>query len=508
MEVAAASAQADFPAVAPGAWAGFALYLVAMLAIGFATSRASSSGMAAFFLANRALGKVVVALSAVASGRSGWLLLGFSGLAFARGASALWAAVGYVVVEAAMFWSLGRRLRRFSGARDCLTVPDVLAARVGEGRGVLRALLVLVVLAFTVPYLGAQFLAGGKTFHALFDLPQAGGIALTAGIVLAYTILGGMLAVSLTDVVQAWFMAGALVLIPVAAVLDLGGMGAVQRELATLDPALVDPLAIGAGALIGFLGIGLGSPGQPHILVRFMAIRDERELRAAAVVGTFWNVVMALGAAAIGLAARAQFGEAAALPAGDRENAYTALAAAHLSPFLFGLVCASIFAAIMSTADSQLLVAASAVVRDLYEKLVLGRRPATRGVRTLDDRRLVLVSRVVIAAVTLLALGIAMLGGDLVFWLVLFAWAGMGAALGPAVVCALYWRRTTRAGLIAGVVTGTLTVIVWSLVPELKAAVYELIPAWIAGAAAIVVTSLATRPEPEAAERLRDLRGA
>ncbi|MBL8863896.1 MAG: sodium/proline symporter [Planctomycetes bacterium] len=505
MIAAEGGAAQGLPAGTPGAVAGFALYLLAMVAIGVATSRRSSSGLDTFFLAGRSLGKFVVALSAVASGRSSWLLLGFSGLAFARGASALWAAAGYVVVEAAMFWSLGRRLRRFSGVRDCLTVPDVLVARVGEGRGALRALLVVVVLAFTVPYLGAQFLAGGKTFQALFGLPQPGGIALTAAIVLAYTILGGMLAVSLTDLVQAWFMAAALVVVPVAAILDLGGFGAVRAELVRLDPALVDPFAIGAGALIGFVGIGLGSPGQPHVLARFMAIRDERELRSAAVVGTTWNVVMALGAAAIGLAARAQFGAAGALPAGDREQAYTALAAAHLSPVFLGLVCASILAAIMSTADSQLLVAAGTVVRDAYSRLFLGRRAAVVDPRRLDDRRMVLLSRAVIVVVSGIALGLAALGGGLVFWLVLFAWAGMGAALGPAVVFALYWRRTTRAGLIAGVLTGTTTVVLWSLVPGLKTSVYELIPAWIAGAAAIVVVSLLTRPEPDAEIRIRDL---
>jgi len=499
-----ATADSSFPASAPGALAGFALYLLAMVAIGIATSRASSGGLTSFFLANRSLGKMVVALSAVASGRSSWLLLGFSGLAFVRGASVLWAAVGYVVVEALMFWSLARRLRRFSGARQCLTVPDVLAERVGEGRGVLRALLVLVVLSFTVPYLGAQFLAGGKTFHALFGMSQTGGIALTAFIVLAYTVMGGLLAVSITDVVQAWFMLLALLFIPVAALLDLGGMGGVRDELVRLDPALVDPFAISAGALIGFLGIGLGSPGQPHILVRYMSIKDERQLRSAAFVGTFWNVVMALGAAAIGLVARAQFGDVSALAAGDRENAYTALAAAHLPPFLLGLVCASIFAAIMSTADSQLLVAASAVVRDFYSKLVLGRAGSDGAPRIIDDRRMVRISRVVIVVLCGLALSIASFGGGIVFWLVLFAWAGMGAALGPAVVLSCYWRRTTRAGLIAGIVAGTATVITWPLVPAWKAAVYELIPAWIVGATAIVAVSLITQPPADVDERFAD----
>lgn len=485
--------------------AGFGIYLAAMLAIGLWTRNASSSGMTAFFLGGRSLGKVVVALSAVASGRSSWLLLGLSGLAFARGASAVWAALGYVVVEAAMFWSLGRRLRRFSGARECLTVPDVLAARFGEGRGTLRALLIVVLLAFTLPYLGAQFLAGGKTFHSMFGFSQTSGVTLTAVIVLAYTVLGGYLAVSLTDVVQAGFMLLALVGIPLAAIFDGGGIAAVTAELANLDPTLVDPLAISAGAFLGFVGIGLGSPGQPHVLVRHMSIKNERDLRGAAYVGTLWNVVMALGAVAIGLLARAEFGAASALPAGDRESAYPALAAAHLSPFFFGLAGASIFAAIMSTADSQLLVAASAVVRD-----ALGGLAAVRsGKRTvdLDDRRMVRVSRIVIVVLVVLAIAIATYGGGFVFWLVLFAWAGMGAALGPVVVLALYWRRTTRAGAIAGIVAGTLTVVVWSLVPELKALVYELVPACVAGTLATIAVSLATKPPADVDAMFAEIEG-
>jgi SSS family solute:Na+ symporter len=213
---------------------------------------------------------------------------------------------------------------------------------------------------------------------------------------------------------------------------------------------------------------------------------------------------MALGAAAIGLVARAQFGDVSALAAGDRENAYTALAESHLPPFVLGLVCASIFAAIMSTADSQLLVAASAVVRDFYAKLVLGRAGSAGAPRILDDRRMVRLSRVVIVVLSGLALAIASLGGGVVFWLVLFAWAGLGAALGPAIVLSFYWRRTTRAGLIAGIVTGTATVITWSLVPSWKAALYELIPAWIVGATTIVVVSLCTRPAADADERIAD----
>jgi Na+/proline symporter len=282
--------------------------------------------------------------------------------------------------------------------------------------------------------------------------------------------------------------------LPVIAILDRGGLGVVLQELAALDPALVDPFALSAGAGIGFLGIGLGSPGNPHILARYMSIDDPAQLRYSAVVGTVWNVVMAWGALFIGLVGRLYFPDVAMLPQGDTESLYPLLAQQHLPPVLFGVVVASIFAAIMSTADSQLLVAASAVVRDLYEKVW------HRG-ETIPQRRLVLMSRATVLLLVLLAVGFGLAADQLVFWLVLFAWAGLGASLGPTSILALFWRRTTKAGVIAGIVTGTVTTVVWYLVPALKSRMYELVPAFLLALVATVVVSLATRP-PEQVDAL------
>ena len=217
----------------------------------------------------------------------------------------------------------------------------------------------------------------------------------------------------------------ALVVLPMVAIAVQGGLAVVVAELDELDPKLIDPAAIAFGTLIGFLGIGLGSPGNPHILVRYMSIDDPEQLRYSAVVGTIWNVLMAWGAVFIGLAGRAWFPSADLLPNGDVENLYPTLAQQNLPPVLFGLVVASVFAAIMSTADSQLLVAASSLVRDLYEKV-------WRRGRTLDQRRLVRYSRLVIVVLVALALALGLWASELVFWLVLFAWGGLGAAFGPA----------------------------------------------------------------------------
>lgn len=494
----------------PGALAAFVGYLALVIGIGLWATRFSSTGISEFFLGGRRMHRLVVALSAVVSGRSAWLLLGVTGMAYARGASALWAVVGYTVVELFLFLYYARRLRRFTEAYDCITVPDFFAARLGErsgagrlapGAAVLRLVLAAVILVFMVAYVAAQFVAGGKAFAAGFGLDPTAGVLLTAGIVLAYTALGGFLAVSLTDLAQAVLMLVALVAMPLLAIGAAGGWSAVLAELAALDPALVDPLALSTGALIGFLGIGLGSPGSPHILARYMSIVDAEQLRWSAVVGTAWNALMAAGAVLTGLAGRALLPELAALPGGDPENLYPLLAGRLLGPLplgsvLFGLVIASIFAAIMSTADSQLLVAASAVVRDVWEKV------ARRG-QPLPQRLLVLLSRVVVVALVALALVLGLGAGELVFWLVLFAWAGLGAALGPTSILALYWRRTTRAGVLAGFLTGTAVTFVWKLTPALSSRLYELIPAFAASLAVTVAVSLLTRPPVDAEAMMR-----
>lgn len=480
------------------ALASFLAYLGLMVAVGVWTTRFSSAGVAEFFLGGRRMHRFVVALSAVVSGRSAWLVIGVVGMAYQRGASAVWTVVGYIVVELFLFLYLARRLRRFSEAHDCITVPDFFAARFGDRSGTLRGTLVAILLVFIVGYVAGQFVAGGKAFATGFGLDPTAGILLTAAIVLAYTVLGGFLAVSLTDVIQAVFMILALVAVPVAAIASRGGLAALTAQLASTGPDLLDPGALGFGVLLGFLGIGLGSPGNPHILVRYMSIGDPAELRTAALVGTVWNVVMAWGALFAGLAGRLWVAEPSGLPGGDVESLYPYLAGQVLPGWLFGLVIAAIFAAIMSTTDSQLLVAASAVVRDLYEK-VLRRHEA------LSQARLVLLSRCVVAVLVVLAVLMGFYAEQVVFWLVLFSWGGLGASLGPTTILALYWRGTTRSGVLAGMVAGAGTVIAWELVPPLAEALYELIPGFAVGLVATVVVSKLTRPPEGVEEMFRDM---
>ncbi|MGD2215722.1 MAG: sodium/proline symporter [Gemmatimonadales bacterium] len=476
----------------PVAIAAFLGYLCIILGIGVLSARFSSAGVSEFFVGGRRMHRFVVALSAVVSGRSAWLLLGVTGMAYSIGAGAVWAVTGYITAELFLFLFYAKRLRYFSDVHDCVTVPDFYAARFGDRDGLLRSVLIVIILIFMVGYVSSQFVGGGKAFAASFGLHPNAGIFLTALVVLAYTTLGGFLAVSLTDTVQACFMIVALVVVPVIAILDRGGLLAVLSELRAFDPTTIDPFALSVGVIIGFLGIGLGSPGNPHIIIRYMSIADPDQLRTSAVVGTVWNVVMAWGALFIGLAGRVYFPDVAMLPDADTEQLYPLLAAQHLHPVAFGIVVASIFAAIMSTADSQLLVATSSVVRDFYEKIL------HRG-EEIPQKRLVLYSRIVVVLLVAAALVVGLLAEALVFWLVLFAWAGLGASFGPTSILALYWRGTTRAGVIAGLISGTAITFVWELTPWLSARLYELIPAFLGGLLATLIVSRLTRP-PESVE--------
>ena len=449
----------------------FGGYFLLVILIGILSTKFSSRGISEFFVGGRSMNRFVVALSAVVSGRSAWLLLGFTGMAFTMGISAVWAVAGYILVEFFLFLYYAPRLRRFSEEHDCITIPDFFAARFPQRSTALRIMSVSIFIVFMVMYVSAQFVGGGKAFQANFDISQNTGIMITAGIVLVYTILGGFLAVSLTDVLQAFVMLITLIGLPLYAIIHMDGWNNVSGLLRSADADVFNPVSLRAGVLVGFLGIGLGSPGNPHILVRYMSIRDPDQFRWTAIVGTIWNVLLALGALFIGLTGRIFFSSATLLPEGDPENIYLAMAGELLHPVLVGLLLASIFAAIMSTADSQLLVAASSIVRDIYERII------HKG-KKLSPQHLTLLSRVVIIILVIISVIMGIITEELVFWFVLFAWAGLGAAIGPTSLLALFWRKTSSAGITAGLISGTVTVFVWKSIPVLSESLYELIPAF------------------------------
>jgi sodium/proline symporter len=460
-------------------------YFIVVVAIGIYASRFSSKGISEYFIGGRQMGRLVVALSAVVSGRSAWLLLGVSGLAYLKGITAIWAVIGYIVVEFLLFIYYAPRIRRFSEQNDCITLPDFYAARFDDKSGFLRILIVIIFIVFMITYVSSQFVAGGKAFSAHLGISAHSGLLITAFVILVYTILGGFLAVSLTDVFQAMVMLLALIGLPLIGIIGKGGIESVVLQLKSIDHDLLNLFRLPATAIIGLVGIGLGSPGNPHIIVRYMSIKDPMQFRWTAMVGTIWNVIMAAGAISIGLVGRTYFSSPGFLPAGDQENIYVSLANLLMNPFLAGLIIASIFAAIMSTADSQLLIAASSIVRDIYQKIV-------RKETELSQKQLTRLSRLVVLMIVMTAVVLGFFIQEQILWFVLFAWAGLGAAIGPTSLLALFWKRTTKAGVIGGLITGSAVVFIWKTSKLLSASMYELIPGFFMALLVTILISLFT----------------
>jgi solute:Na+ symporter, SSS family len=469
----------------PAALAVFVVTLFLPVIIGLLV-RKRTRCQSDFFLGGRRLSRFSIALSAVASGRSSWLVLGVSGMAYTMGVSAVWSVVGYITAEMVQFVAIGGRLRRLSEKYDAMTLLDFFESHFEDGRQLIRRVGAVIMGIFLVAYVAAQFNAGANSLSVALKLPLAVSLLIASALVLAYMMLGGYLAVVYNDVVRALIMIVGLVLFPLYGLVKLGGLPALLTTLEALDPARINPLALSFGALVGFLGIGLGSPGQPHVVVRYMTIADPAKLRYSAVIGTFWNVVLGWGAVFIGLIGRAMIPDVSAVPDANPEMIYLVLSAQFFSPVLYGLLIGGIFAAILSTADSQLLVVSSTLVRDLYEKILRRDRP-------LPESKKLGLCRWVVLGSGLVSVILAYLAKDLVFWLVLFAWGGLGASFGTALILSLYWKRTNVPGIVAGMVTGTLTTILWKLFLKDATGVYELIPAFVLALGAIVLFGVFSR---------------
>ncbi len=444
-----------------------------------------------FFVGGRAMNKLVVALSAVSSGRSSWLVLGVSGMAYARGTGALWAVAGYTIVELIQFLTVGQRLRDDAQRYDSITLLDWFESKFPDSRRRIRVTGALIIGIFLTAYVAAQLNGGAKTLEAALQIPFWTALLAAAVLIVVYMLLGGYIAVAYNDVVRATIMLVALLVLPMVGLVEIGGFAGLAESLRGTDPGLVDPFSLGVGALIGFLGIGLGSPGQPHILVRYMSIDDPKNIRTAGLFGFAWNVVLGAGAVFVGLVGRALVPAVENLPEQDPEMAYLVLSADFFTPALYGLLVGGIFAAILSTADSQLLVVSSTVVRDVWEKVV-------RSDVELDEQQRLKLSRMVVLFAGIAAVLLAWGAQGLVFWLVLFAWGGLGAAIGPAVILGLFWRRTTASGVVAGMITGAIVTIVWRLWLKDPTGLYELIPGFAAATIAVVLVSLLSRPRGRA----------
>ena len=463
----------------------FAIYLLAMIAIGFAAWR-SSKCFDVYILGGRSLGSYVTALSAGASDMSGWLLLGLPGALYAAGLSEAWIAIGLIIGAWCNWKFVAGPLRVYTErTRNALTLPDYFTHRFADQSRILRILSALVILVFFAVYCASGIVAGARLFESVFGVPYVTALWVGAAATILYTLIGGFLAVSWTDTVQATLMIFALVLTPVVVLLSNGGMQPSLVLIEQVDPSRLQ--WIGAGGVIGVVSAvawGLGYFGQPHILARFMAADTLETIPKARRIGMTWMVLCLFGAMAVGFFGIAYFAahpEQGAMVRENPERVFIALASLLFNPWVAGVLLSAILAAIMSTLSCQLLVCSSALTEDFYKGFV--RKQASQ-------RELVWVGRAMVLAVSLVAIAIARDPESRVLGLVSYAWAGFGAAFGPVVLLSLFWKRMTRNGALAGMVVGALTVILWK---QTGSALYEMVPGFLAASVSIVVASLLDR---------------
>ncbi len=469
--------------------ATFLAYLLLMVGIGlWAWFRTRSFDD--YILGGRSLGSVVTALSAGASDMSGWLLMGLPGALYLSGLSEAWIAVG-LVIGAWLNWRyVAGPLRVYTeAARNALTLPDYFTQRFDDRSRVLRILAALVILVFFAVYCASGMVAGALLFESVFALPYAQALWWGAAATVAYTFIGGFLAVSWTDSVQATLMIFALLLVPMVVIAHAGGIAPSLALVEQVDPSRLQWVgAGGALAVVSAMAWGLGYFGQPHILARFMAAESLATIPRARCIGMAWMVLCLAGAVAVGLFGVAYFAQHPAQAGAVQQNperVFVVLAGLLFNPWVAGVLLSAILAAVMSTLSSQLLVCSSALAEDFYRGLL---RPSA------SQRELVWFGRGMVLAVAVLAIWIARDPESRVLGLVSYAWAGFGAAFGPVVLLSLAWSRMTRNGALAGVLAGAVTVIAWK---QSGSALYEIVPGFLVATVAVVVVSLLGRVPPE-----------
>lgn len=478
----------------------FIAYLILMVVIGILSMKKTNS-TEDYFLGGRGLNGWVAALSAQASDMSGWLLMGLPGSIYALGTGQAWIAIGLFLGTVANWLLISKRLRRYTiVANNSLTLPEFLENRYHDEKRVLLFISSIVIVIFFLVYTASALASGGKLFHTVFGVDYHLALGIGAAVILVYTFLGGFLAVCTTDFIQGMLMLVGLLVVPLVAYGTISG-DFVERLTATgVNYSDYMSLFSNGGKPYSFVDIlsqlawGLGYCGMPHILVRFMAVKNEKELKKSSVIAIVWVFLSLVMACVIGVVGRAFL--MPVLESGDAESVFIKLINTVFNenlalPFVGGLFLCGILAAIMSTADSQLLVCASSVSKDIYKNVL---KPKS------SDQTVLKVSRITVIVVAVLAFFIAWDPDSSIMALVSDAWAGLGSAFGPIVVCSLFWKRTNFAGAVAGIVSGGLTVIIWDYIPLVNGqtiyaatGIYSLLVGFIISLLCIVIFSLVTK---------------
>ncbi len=503
------------------------LYIAAVIGIGVYYAKRASESSGNYLIGGRSLGPWVTAMSAEASDMSGWLLMGLPGVAYWCGLSdAIWTAIGLFIGTYLNWLITAKRLRTYSHvAGDAITIPDFISNRFKEKKKVILTIAALFILVFFSVYAASCFVAVGKLFSALFGTKYIYMMLIGAGFVVLYTFIGGFLAESASDFMQGVVMFCALTIVLIIGVIKTGGVGAVIDNAKAIpgffdffkiaNPTVVDGVQqldaagkpiFGEASKYGWLTIistmswGLGYFGMPQVLLKFMAIKNPNELKRSRRIATIWCAISLMAAVAIGIIGRASF-PSELLTKSTRENIFILMSNSYFIPIFAGFVMAGILAATISSSDSYLLIAASAFSKNIYHGIL--KKDAT-------DKQVLKYSRITLIIIAIIAAIIALDEDSVIFTVVSFAWAGFGATFGPVILFSLFWKRMTRAGAIAGMLTGGITVFVWNLIIRDFGGyfdIYELFPAFILSCVAIVIVSLLSKePSKEILEEFEQVR--
>ncbi|MFL8935417.1 sodium/proline symporter PutP [Rossellomorea oryzaecorticis] len=477
------------------------IYLVGMLIIGYLAAKLTSN-LSDYVLGGRRLGAGVAALSAGSSDMSGWLMLGLPGAVYASGMGSIWLAIG-LAVGAYLNWQfVAKPFRVYTEvANDSITVPDFFENRFHDKSKILRVFSAIIILIFFTFYTSSSLVGGAILLEQSFNMDYRLALWVGAAVILSYTFFGGFLAASWTDFIQGILMFLALIIIPIVAINELGGWSETVSAVGAIDTSYLN---IYTGAtfvgVVSLLAWGLGYFGQPHIIVRFMGIKSTREIPKARLIGMVWMIVSLFGAIFVGFSGIAYFADS---PLENSETVFIMFSQVLFNPWVAGFLLAAILSAIMSTVDSQLLVSSSALAQDFYSAIF--RKDASQ-------KEEVLVGRISVVVIAIIAIFLGYDRDSKVLELVSYAWAGFGAAFGPVVIFSLFWKRMTRNGALAGMLTGAATVIIWKQLSGGLFDVYELLPGFIFASIAIMVFSfVGNGPSKEVQEefdtvkaRLRD----
>ena len=465
----------------------FGLYFLALFGIGIFHMK-KEQDLAGYVLGGRKVGPWVSAMSAEASDMSGWMLMGLPGYAYVAGVSAFWIAIGLAIGTWLNWLFVAKRLRVYTKiANDSITLPDFFENRFRDKTKILRVVSAIFIFIFFLIYTASGFVAGGRLFNTVFGLPYFESLLITAGIVVFYTFTGGYVAVCRTDFFQGCLMFFAIIIVPVTGIFKAGGPVTAFEKLYNMNANYFSfftdatGVTLSATAIISLLAWGLGYFGQPHILVRFMAIRTSGEIRRATHIAMTWVVLSLAAAVAVGMVGRVYLTEP--LTGTASETVFLVMTNELFPPIAAGLILSAVLAAIMSTASSQLLVAASAFAQDFYRTLIH---------KDAEQSELVWISRASVLVIASLAIFLGFNPNSFILDMVSYAWAGFGAAFGPAILMSLFWKRTTRNGVIAGIIVGGVTVLVWKQFALFG--LYEIVPGFLLSLLAIYGISLLGEP--------------